>query len=111
MSGGGWIVAGPLIIDLAEVKRITQVDDVHRLDRELDHLRALELMPGFDIHTQRANVTPTSLCLQFYMRCKGHRGSPLEFYIVKDPDAQLDEQFGSQVDGKVPKASGKTEDI
>lgn len=48
MSAGGWILADRLIIDLANVKRITQVDDIHRLDRELDHLRALELMHGFD---------------------------------------------------------------
>jgi len=106
VSAGGWVFAESLELDLAQVKRIAQVDDVYRLDRELDHLRALELMQGFDPDTQIADITPTSLCLQFYMRCKGYRGSPVEFYNVKRSTAQVDTQVEPQVGEKGLK-SGK----
>jgi len=42
----GWIGAYRLELDVDFIVGITGVEDVHRLDRELDHLRALELIDG-----------------------------------------------------------------
>lgn len=89
VTQGGWIIAEDLLVNLEELKRLTGVDDIHRLDRELDHLRALELIDrGFDQDTQVADITPTSLCLQLYMRCKGHRGDPVAFYGLQESSSK-----------------------
>lgn len=87
-TAAGWITAEDLKVDLKTLTAITGVDDFHRLDRELDHMRALELFSitgGFDPRSTDADITPTALALQMYVRCQGHTGSPLEFYRVK-PD-------------------------
>jgi Abortive infection alpha len=97
-TAGGWLVAEDLRLSLHELKSITGVDDAHRLDRELDHLRSLELIEnGFDTLTQIADITPTGLCLHLYMRCKGHRGTPFEFYNVEDPSSQSSEEARTAV--------------
>jgi hypothetical protein len=80
-SRGGWIGAEDLIIGSDELTRITGIEDLHQLDRELDHLRALELIVGgFGPETTQANVTPHSLCLQFYVRTQGYVGSPIDYF-------------------------------
>lgn len=85
VTDAGWIMAKDLEVDLNALIAITGVEDVHRLDRELDHMRAFELLPiggGFHVHEKLADITPTPLALQMYARCQGHMGSPLEFYGV-----------------------------
>ena len=83
ISPGGWIYAEDVHVDEAQLRQITGVDDIYRLDRELDFLRALELIEeGFDFNTRIANITPTPLALQLFMRCRGYRGDPSRFYGV-----------------------------
>jgi len=89
LSKAGWIYAESLTIELDELIKITSVSDIHRLDRELDHLRALELIGGgfsggFHSESTAADITPTSLALQMYVRCQGFKGSPVEYYDLKD---------------------------
>jgi hypothetical protein len=81
VSSAGWLFANELRVNVAELIRITGVDDLQRLDRELDHLRALELIVGgFDPDTLDADIQPTSLGLHLYARCNGHREDPSLFY-------------------------------
>lgn len=86
VSKAGWIgVKHELIIDLGDLERITGVHDIHRLDRELDHLRVLglignPLIGGFSPESTSPDITPTSLALQMYTRCQGYHGSPVEYY-------------------------------
>jgi len=82
-SPGGLIVASPLHCGLDELQRISGINDIHRLDRELDHLRTLGLFPfGFSAEdsTLVADITPGSLALHMYARCRGFAGSPLDFF-------------------------------
>jgi len=80
-SKAGWIGANTLYIEADELIGITGIEDLHQLDRELDHLRALELiMGGFSPDTTLADVTPHALCLQLYVRSHGYVGSPIEYF-------------------------------
>jgi hypothetical protein len=111
LSPANWIYAQELRVDVELLRGITGNDDDYRLDRELDHLRALELIDGgFDFDTQRADITPTALALQLYVRCKGHRGDPRAFYgLLPTPpeasDADKDLSTQQQVTGKAKKRS------
>ena len=64
----------------AEVSEATGYDDLFRMDRELDHMRALEIIGGgFQIHEEDASVRITAIGIGLYVRCKGSRLSPKEF--------------------------------
>jgi abortive infection alpha-like protein len=78
-------------ITLHELTSIAGVDDIHRLDRELDHLRALGLMerglfaePVILSDAQdspyTADIAPTSLGIHMYVRCQGYVGSPAKYF-------------------------------
>lgn len=78
---GGFIVSHLLYMEADELLQISGIEDIHQLDRELDHLRGLELInAGFDPNNLRADVTPHSLCLQLFARSQGYIGSPIDFY-------------------------------
>lgn len=80
---GGWIAGEPLSISLEELQTITGTEDFHRIDRELDHLRSIELTAfgsGFNPDSTVAEITPTALALHLYVRCQGSLQSPNEFF-------------------------------
>lgn len=82
----GWIMPGDLKIEAIDVTLITKVTDMHQLDRELDHLRHLGLIEfGFDINTTEADITPTALGLQLYVRSQGYIGSPIAYFELRGP--------------------------
>jgi len=90
LSKAGWIISEtPLIIGLEKLHEITGCKDFHRLDRELDHLRSLELIGagmsggGFDPDSTDADLTPTGLALQMYVRCQGYIGPPNEYFGIE----------------------------
>lgn len=85
VSEAGWIMAYPFSISLEDLKKITGLTDVHRIDRELDHLKSLELIGGgFHYASTTADITPTSISLQMYVRCQGFVGSPLEYFGIEE---------------------------
>jgi len=68
---------------------ITGLNDFFRLDRELDHLRTLGLIQGGfgtigGIIKDLADITPSDLALQLYVRCQGFSGSPDEYFGLKE---------------------------
>jgi len=80
-SIAGWIGADNLFMEADELIKITGIEDLHQLDRELDHLRALELIRGgFAPESTIADVTPHALCLQLYVRSQGYVGSPIDYF-------------------------------
>jgi hypothetical protein len=84
VTSAGWLTAEDLKVSEQELVEITGESDLHRIDRELDHLRSLELIDGgFNTDSRVADITPTALALQLYMRCKGHRGDPLVYYELR----------------------------
>lgn len=74
--------AGMVRLTLKELIPIVGIDDPHRIDRELDAMRAMELIHGgFDIlGGGSADVTPSGLALNLFIRCHGSRLSPPEFF-------------------------------
>ena len=88
-GGGGFICSNWFHMEAEELLQVSGIEDIHQLDRELDHLRGLELInSGFEPNNLRADVTPHSLCLQLYARSQGYVGSPIDFYqaVEKTPD-------------------------
>ena len=83
----GWLMADELRMTVEELVKVTGIADVHRLDLEMDHLRALgllnEMAGGFNAESTDADTTPSALALQMYARCQGYRGDPVSFYDAK----------------------------
>lgn len=68
-----------------ELTVVAGCNDLHRLDRELDHLRSLELIgstQGFDPDDESliAKVTPSTLALNLYTKCQGYNGDPIKYW-------------------------------
>jgi len=85
ISNAGWILSAPIVIAQEQLVSIAGISDRHRLDRELDHLRALGLLAknagfqafGLDFS---AVITPEPLALHLYVRCQGESRSPEEYF-------------------------------
>lgn len=81
ITQGGWVAANSLVVSLNELIEISGIHDFHRLDRELDYLRAVDLIHiGFPEDSTEADITPTPLALHLYVRCQGSLKSPLEYF-------------------------------
>jgi hypothetical protein len=80
----GFIAAEALHRTAEELTALTGCADVQRIDRELDHLRALGLMQrGFisGFATQPlADIQPSSLALHLYVRAEGSLQNPVEYF-------------------------------
>jgi len=75
--------ANELRISEEKLKQIAGSDDLHRIDRELDNLRGLELISnGIDMESHLIEIAPTSLALNLYVRCQGFAGSPVEYFGI-----------------------------
>ena len=95
VSDAGWLVAGDaLFMNIESLRKVTEIEDIHQLDRELDHLRSIELIAtGFSPDHLDADVTPTSLCLQLFCRCQGYIDSPVFFYDAKPSESSYNKSL------------------
>jgi hypothetical protein len=83
VSKSGFIWADDIEITSDKIKELTGVSDIHRMDRELDHLRALDVISGgFNSTDNNAQVAPRALGLNMYVSCKGSKKTPLEYFDV-----------------------------
>ena len=92
----GLIFAKDFIINLEILRDISGIIDIHQIDRELDHLRSLELLSpysGFDINQKfdekppqniEISTTPSGLALNMYVRCNGSLKTTIEYFNVLD---------------------------
>lgn len=102
----GLIVGDELSISLDKLVSITEIDDLYRLDRELDHMNSLSLFQinlsgisgGFLANDKslKANISPSALALNLYYKCTGVNKSEKEFWgdslVACDYDeAEIDE--------------------
>jgi len=97
ITKGGLPFAHGLPIKTCEINNLTGIKDLNRLDFELDHLRKQELISeGFNVHsTESANITPTPLALNLYVRCHGYIGSPEKYWdLKKESDSQNEKSSG-----------------
>lgn len=79
----GLIVGDDLNVDCKSLLEISGIPEIHRLDRELDHLRSLELFSGgfnADDKDLIADISPTSLGLNLYVRAQGHNTDPIHYW-------------------------------
>jgi len=75
-------------ISCEELFGLTGIKDIHRLDRELDHLRSLELIGhgigngGFSSTDDSliADISPTALALNLYIKSQGFNDEPVKFW-------------------------------
>ena len=86
ITPGGWVDTSDLLLSVADVQGLTGINDFHRLDRELDHLRALGLIQhGFDGSSRYADLSVTALALHLYIRCQGSLQSPIDYFGLTPP--------------------------
>lgn len=77
---------GVMKISIEELKRVAGTSDINRLDREIDHLKAMGLLAesaGFLLYpSDPADVAidPAPLALEMFIRCQGSRKSAADFY-------------------------------
>ena len=84
----GLMICDQLILEVQKLKDISGIQDLHRLDRELDYLTHLNLIGqsifdgggGIKILDFTANVTPTTLALNLFVRCQGYNDDPQFFW-------------------------------
>jgi len=76
-----------VVADEKTLYGICGMDDLERIDRELDGLRQMEMISrGFsvDMKTVQADITPTALALHLYVRTQGWLFSALDFYQLAE---------------------------
>ncbi len=91
VSGLGRVSSRPFSCTTEEIMKITGSRDLIRIERDLAHLTELGLLEErvksrFFVAVDEASITPTSLGLQLYARCKGHRGASQDFYRGESPE-------------------------
>jgi len=65
------------------LSQLTGITDIHNMDRQLDHLRSLELIPGgFSASSEEltAEISPSALALNLYVRSQGSTKSIAEYW-------------------------------
>jgi len=83
VSSSGLITSRPsLKIDSNSLIEVAGTDDIHRIDQEMDHLRGLELIyEGFNPDVPNiADISPSSLALNLYVKCQGFNRPAIEFF-------------------------------
>lgn len=79
----GLLSSTDLMVDCNQLIQLTGVTDIHRLDRELDHMRSLELITtGFSLESEDliADITPTTIALNLYASCQGSNENVVNFW-------------------------------
>jgi len=89
------LIGGEALYQTAtELVALTECADIQRIDRELDHLRALGLIQfGFlgGLSTELlADIRPTPLALHLYVRAQGSLQNPIEYFDLKRDEATPD---------------------
>ena len=92
-STHGLMISQDLIVPIDKLPELFGVQDLQRLDRELDHLRELGLIGsamggggGIILGSNNADLTPSSLALHLYVRAQGSRLSPAAYWKVDITD-------------------------
>jgi hypothetical protein len=87
MAGVERVSSRPVTLTAREMMQITGSRDLIRIHRDLEYLSDLGLLKTV-VKTQSfspiegTDLAPTSLGLQLFARCNGHRGATQEFYGV-----------------------------
>ena len=91
-SSGNFVFAEPMIIDSKEFISMFSARSLHDADVQMDQLRALLLVEnggGFHPVEDQFCMWPSSLAINFYVRCQGYIGAANEYFKdlpLKTPD-------------------------
>jgi hypothetical protein len=93
-SGDGVLSALPLVCTTEEMIDLAETHDLHRIDRELDHMADIGLFirrekSRFFVALDDTSMTPSCLGLELYARACGHHGTLSEFYSVAFTDYSM----------------------
>jgi Abortive infection alpha len=97
ISTAGFPSADQLSVDAQLLMKISGIEDLHQLDRELDCMRVLELIGsggfagtggGFDSDTGVANLLPSTVALHLYTKAQGFLGDPIEYWDLKPKETK-----------------------
>jgi hypothetical protein len=86
VAKNGLIGAETFVITHDELQALFGIRALYHFDRELDHLRSLGLLDpieaGFYIGCEppSANITPTPLALNLFVRCNGFHDNPVAYW-------------------------------
>ena len=84
----GILSSKELEVNIDLLKKITNTNDLGRLDRELDHLRNIgilkELSGGLNTEDLIADISPSDMGIHLYARCQGFIGETKDFYTYED---------------------------
>ena len=97
-STHGFAIPQQVMVPTDKLPELFDIQDLQRLDRELDHLRALGLMDrGILLDTSnKADLTPSPLALHLYVRAQGSRLSPATYWnLTPPPSARSDSDTSS----------------
>jgi hypothetical protein len=83
IHSNGLVKSDKIFIKFEDLRKVAGVDDMHKLDRYLDHLSSMNIIVGgFPLEGQEltAEIRPTPLALNLFIRCQGFNGSVAEFW-------------------------------
>ena len=81
-----FIISEELIVPIDKLPGLFGIQDLQRLDRELDHLRELGLISrGILLASNIADLTPSALAIHLYVRAQGSRLSPMAYWDLTSP--------------------------
>ncbi len=112
VSRHGLVYSGRLVVSrIDKLQGLFGIEDLQRIDRELDHLSDLGLIGsrhlpvhlrgGIEMSSGQAHLTPTPLALHLYVRAQGSKLSPADYWNLSLPEdeATAHEQSGEDADG------------
>jgi hypothetical protein len=102
----GAVSAQSILRTAEEMMKVTGVHDLAKIDRNLLQLSILGLLEPrskakYFSYDQDANLTPTSLGLELFARCHGHRGAPHEYFAKNYTNLHLLETKKDEPPGPV----------
>lgn len=114
----GLIIGDHLTLDSITLMEISGINEIHRLDRELDHLRSMELIGsglgsgGFNADDESlvADISPTSLALNLYVRSQGHNSDPATYWpdnIITREEKEKEDIEKQRIEAEKQKAEAK----
>jgi hypothetical protein len=90
------VVIERLALAIDQIQEVANSEDIHRIDRELDHLREIGLIGipgswnaggGIDAGSGKVDITPTPLAINLYVRAQGVKDSPSLFFNLQPKPA------------------------
>lgn len=114
----GLITADDLTLDCNALMEISGINEIHRLDRELDHLRSLELIGssigsgGFSSDDEHliADISPSALALNLYVKSQGHNTDPAFYWqgnMITSEEKEKEDAEKQRIEAEKQKAEAE----